>query len=103
MGGRVMTNQRRHDRACTAYTPDVDVGYAADLPGGVDRLIDRVLILGEAPMVVLRPRVAPDDREYRESLLDEVLEHAASRREVEGVVLVDDRRHDEDRLLAHLR
>ena len=48
-------------------------------------------------------RVAPGDREHLLALLDRVLHHAAVRRQVGDVVLVDHRRREQQRALAHLR
>ena len=47
--------------------------------------------------------VAPRDREHLLALGDEVLDHAAPGRDVEDVVLVDRRRDEQQRHLAHLR
>ena len=48
-------------------------------------------------------RVAPGEREHLLALAHQVLDHAALGREVDEVVLVDHRRHDQQRLLAHRR
>jgi hypothetical protein len=53
-------------------------------------------------VIVLGLRVLPNNREQSETLFDDVLEKAAPRREVEGVVFVDDRRNDEDGPLPDL-
>ena len=57
----------------------------------------------EVPVGVALGRVAPGDREHLLAVLDRVLHHAAARREVGDVVLVDHRRREQQRLLVHLR
>ena len=60
-------------------------------------------VVVEAPVGVALVRVAPGDREALLARADEVLEHAAPGRDVGDIELVDHRRDEQQRRLAHLR
>ena len=55
-----------------------------------------------APICVTSRGIAPGDREHLMPCLDQVLDHAATRCEVQRVVLVDRRGDEQHRLLVHL-
>ena len=76
---------------------------ARDRLDGVERLEHRARVGVEVPVGVALGRVAPGDREHLLAVLDRVLHHAAARRQVGDVVLVDHRRREQQRPLAHLR
>ena len=68
----------------------------------VARLEDRGGVGVEVEVALLVVRVAPGDHEHLLALADQVLDQAAPRGEVEHVVLVDRRRDEQQRDLAHL-
>src|SRR4029079_5498939 len=92
--GEVRLHERDHDPA-PATAHDVYVGRAGPLAGSVDRL-DRCLRIGiEIPVALLPGRVAPAYAEHLDALLEQVFDHAATGGEIQGIVLVDLRRHHE--------
>ena len=92
--GEVRLHERGHDPA-QATAHDVHVRRTGHLAGSVDRL-DRRLRIGIEIPVALRPgRVAPADAEHLDALLEQVFDHAAAGGEIQGIVLVDLRRHHE--------
>ena len=80
-----------HD-AARAQAQHVRAVGARDRLDRVERLEHRAGVGVEVPVGVALVRVAPGDREHLLALLDRVLDHAAARREVGDVVLVDHRR-----------
>ena len=98
-GGQVRLSQRnRHPAQAGAH--DVHVRRAGDLADHVDG-VDRGLHVGvEVPVALLLGRVAPAHSVHLDPLLEQVLVHAAARREVKRVVLVHLRRHHQHRALV---
>ena len=95
---------RGHGRQDAAGT---DPGQCGPLDAGdpldrVHRVQDRPDVGVEVPRRMPRVRVAPRDHEHLLALTHEELDQAASGRQVQRVVLVDRRRHDQQRNLAHL-
>ena len=72
----------------------VRFGDLLDLP---ERVEDRVAVGVDAPRPVLGGGIAPGDREDLVALAHEILDHAAARRDIHDVVLVDHRRHQQQR------
>ena len=95
--------EHAHERAARAVAREVHALGAGDRAHGVDRLERAVRVGVQPPVAVLGVRVAPGEREHLLALAHQVLDHAALGREVDEVVLVDHRRHDQQRLLAHRR
>jgi hypothetical protein len=100
--GCVIARKGDHHRARAADGPYVDVFRIADRPGGVDCCLDGVLIIGHAPAIMTRLRVAPHHDKNRHSLLNIIFKDAALRGEVEYVIFVDDRGHHQHWPLVHL-
>ena len=98
-GGQDSGGQRRQDPARAEAEQRRLVG-AADPVRRVERLRDRLHVGVETPVGVPGVRVAPGDHEHLLPLLDEVLDQAAARGEIERVVLVDRRRDDQQRHLC---
>jgi hypothetical protein len=69
---------------------------------GVQRVEYRLNVGVKAPAGVPGVRVAPGDHEHLLAVLNQVLDHAAAGCQVQHVVLVDGRRHDEQRYLPDL-
>ena len=101
LGGEVAEHAGADD-AAGAGAVEVDDAAPVMRRDGVARLEDGGGVGVEVEVPLLDVRVAPRDREDLLSLLDEPLDHAAAGREVEHVVLVDRRRGEQQRHLAHL-
>ena len=83
------------------HTPASAVrSVAGDPLDGVQRLQDRLHVGVQPPVGVPGVRVAPGDHEHLLALPHEVLDQAPARGQVQRVVLVDRRRHDQQRDLA---
>ena len=100
---RQVRGGRGGHQAARAVAEQVRAIAARDVQHGIERLDHRVGVRVQAPVALLRARVAPGDREHLLAALDQVLDVASSRREIHDVELVDHRRHEEDRDLPHLR
>ena len=87
---------RRHHTA-RAVAEDVSAIGARDVQHCLERLDHRGGVRVQAPVTMLRARVAPGDREDLLATPDQVLDVTAPRREVQDVELVDHRRYEEDR------
>ena len=81
----------------------VGLGRAADGPHRGQRLDQRGAVGVQAPVPVPRVRVAPRHHEHLLALRDQELDQAAAGGQVQEVVLVDHRRHDEQRVAVHAR
>ena len=90
------------DDAARADAGDGRAVRPGDPPGGVHRLQDRGDVRVHSPVRVPGIRVPPGDHEHLLALPDEVFDQAAARRQVQRVVLVDRRRHDQQRDLPDL-
>ncbi|MCY1503148.1 hypothetical protein D9M68_372660 [compost metagenome] len=75
----------------------VDRLAAGDGATGVERLLQRLHIVRQAALAMARVRVAPAQHEHLEAVIQRVLDEALLGRQVEDVVLVDLRRHDQQR------
>ena len=80
----------------------MDAPLIRDLNDGLPRLDHRVGVGVEVEMALRLLGVAPGNDEDLLAGGDEVLDHAAAGRQVEDVVLVDRRRDEQQRHLAHL-
>ena len=102
IAARWPTAQRRGD-AAGAQPHHVRLRRAGDRLDRLERLEHGGDVVVEPPLGVALVRVAPRDREALLAGADEVLEHAPARRHVGDVELVDHRRDEQQRRLAHLR
>ncbi|MCY1420837.1 hypothetical protein D9M71_364730 [compost metagenome] len=100
--GSVVADQRRHGDAAGAGADHVQVGAAGDGEHHVDGFLQRLDISRQAPLAMHLAGIAPADHEGLHAVLDDELRHALLGREVEHVVLVDLRRHHQQRALLHL-
>ena len=97
-----MAERARGDDPARARAVEVHGGLPGDRRDGVARLEDRGRVGVEVEVALLGVRVAPGDDEHLLALAHEPLDHAAPRREVEHVELVDRRRREQQRDLADL-
>ncbi|KPC03389.1 Uncharacterized protein AC506_1899 [Pseudomonas syringae pv. maculicola str. M6] len=100
-----VAQQRGDGQTACASAHQIDLTRAADRPADIHRLLGRLDITGQPPFAMTDIRVAPTDDECRQAVLEGVLHKAVGRAEIEDVVLVDLRWHDQYRsaelLLAH--
>jgi hypothetical protein len=94
-------DRARADDAARTGRRDVDRRLARDLGDGGARLEDGARVRVEVEVALGALGVAPRDHEDLLALVEQVLDEAAPRREVEDVELVDRRGYDEQRHLAH--
>jgi hypothetical protein len=99
--GEVAEGARGRD-AARAEAEDLAGVRARDRLRDVERLDDAARVGVQVPVAALGVRVAPRDDEDLLARGHEVLDHAALGRDVDDVELVDHRRDDHERLLAHL-
>ncbi len=85
-------------QAAGAGAHQVDFAGAGDRPAHVERLFEGGDVGGQAPFAVSHIRVAPADHKGLQAVFQGVLHKAVGRAQVENVVLVDLRRHDQQRL-----
>jgi AcrR family transcriptional regulator len=90
--------QRSDGQAAGAGAHQVDLAGAGDRPADVHRFFHRLDVGRQAPFAVAHIGVAPADHERLQAVLERVLDEAVVRAEVENVVLVDLRRHHQQRL-----
>ena len=100
--GGEMTDDAGADDPARAGAVEMDRGLTADRGDRVARLEHRRGIRVEVEMALLRVGIAPGDHEHLLALPHQPLGHAPARSEVEHVVLVDRRRREQERHLAHL-
>ena len=93
-------HQRGARHAAGAHAEQIEVVRTGDLERGVARLEQRREVGVEVPIALFGARIAPADEEHLMARLHEVFDEAAAWREIEHVVAVDLRRHDEDRTCA---
>ncbi|MCY1420417.1 hypothetical protein D9M71_360370 [compost metagenome] len=89
--------QRGHGQAAGAGAQQVDAAAAADRAAGLDGLVHSLDVGRQPPFAVARVGVAPADDEQLDVVLQRVLHEALFRRQIEDVVLVDLRRHHQQR------
>ncbi|MNQ83859.1 hypothetical protein D3C85_989610 [compost metagenome] len=103
--GLQMALQNGHGQTAGTGAQQVDVLAGANRPTGIDGLLERPYIARQPPLAMAGVRVAPAHHEHLQAVLQRVLDEALARRQIEDVVLVDLRRHDQQRprvlLLAH--
>ena len=96
---RACSRARRREQLPARWTR---VG-AGDRAHGVDRLERAVRVRVQPPVRCSASGLRQESANTCWPCAHQVLDHAALRREVDEVVLVDHRRHDQQRLLAHRR
>ena len=101
-GGGEVGEHHRGEHAARADAEQGDLVLARDLLGRRHRLDDRLAVGVQPPVGVPGVGVAPGDAVDLLAAGDEVLDQAALLGEVDHVVLVDRRRHDQQRDLADL-
>ncbi len=93
-----VAEQGGHGEPAGAGAGQVHAAAAGDLAADLDGLVEGLDIGAQAPFAVLGVGVAPTDDEDLQVVLQGVLDEALFRRQVEDVVLVDLRRHDQQGL-----
>ncbi|MCY1421528.1 hypothetical protein D9M71_371860 [compost metagenome] len=97
--------QGGYGQAAGAGAHQVDFLAAGDGAAGVQGFFQCLHVSRQAPFAVARIGIAPAHHEHLQAVLQGVLDEALLRREIEDVVLVDLRRHHQQRtqvlLLAH--
>ncbi|MNS83995.1 hypothetical protein D3C72_1178030 [compost metagenome] len=96
--GLQMPLQGGDGQAASAGAHQVDLAGTGDRPTDVHRLFHRLDIRRQAPFAMAYIRVAPTDHEGLQAVFQCVLDEAVVWAEVENVVLVDLRRHHQQRL-----
>ena len=100
-GVRQVRSHHRSDDAAGAGSHECGLLAPGDPRRRVHGVQDSLPVGVEVPGRVPGVRVAPGDHEHLQAAAGQVLRHAPSGRQVHHVVLVDRRRHDQQRDLPH--
>ena len=99
--GRQVGEQRRRRDAARAGAQHVHLRRTRDFARHAHRVFERQHVGLQTPGRFAGARVEPADHVDREALLHQELDQAAAWRQIPDVVLVDLRRHDEQRRAMH--
>ena len=96
--GRQIGHGAGRQRTADAVGQDVDLLLAGGLLDGIHRgQRPHLHVIGPGEITLLGPRIAPGDQEHGVALLHQPAHHRIVLTQIENVVLVDPRRHDQQR------
>ena len=96
--GREIGHGAGRQRAADAVGQDIDLLLAGGLLDGIHRgKRPHLHVIGPGEIALLRPGIAPGDQEHGVPLLHQPAHHRIVLTQIENVVLVDPRRHDQQR------